>query len=59
MPVSRELKRRILQSRFCYDLRMKVEVNCSAFEQLRGDVRRLAIETLADRELDKEALQAI
>ena len=59
MPLSRELKQRILQNPFWFHLRMDNRVDRDAYAQLLTDFRSLVEKTRNDREMDKEILQAI
>ena len=59
MPLSRALKRRILQNPFSWYLRNDFRVDRNAYECLIDDMHRLVGEIREDRDLDKEVLQAI
>ena len=59
MPLSRHLKRSILQNPFGFYVRMQFRIDEDAYHRLLADVRQLVDETRDDTEIDKEVLLAI
>jgi len=59
MPLSRHLKRSILQNPFGFYVRIQFRIDEEAYGRLLADVRQLVEETRDDAVIDKEVLDAI